>query len=65
MPESVARTTGAKALQTFIARIAAGAFGILAGIVVARTLGPDGKGVYSGLQLLLALPVALTGGASR
>lgn len=63
MPDPAPQTTGAKALQTFVARIAVSAFGILAGIVVARTLGPDGKGVYSGLQLLLALPVALTGGA--
>lgn len=54
---------GSKALQTFATRIAVSLLGVLTGILIARLLGPQGKGVYSGVQTLLSVPVAVTSGA--
>ena len=56
-------STAQKALQTFGARVIVTAAGILTGILIARTLGPAGKGAYSAVQMLLAFPLALSGGA--
>ncbi len=55
-------SAGLSALQTLLARVAMAAFGIATGIVVARWLGPEGKGVYSGVQTLLAVPIAVCSG---
>jgi uronate dehydrogenase len=58
-----APSIGASALKMFVARTLASVLAVLTGIVVAKVLGPDGKGVYSGVQVLLAVPIAVTGGA--
>ncbi|MFN2449581.1 MAG: NAD-dependent epimerase/dehydratase family protein [Candidatus Baltobacteraceae bacterium] len=60
---SFGAAVGAKAAQTFAARLLVSAFAVLTGIIVARALGPEGKGVYSGVQTLLSIPVAVAGGA--
>jgi O-antigen/teichoic acid export membrane protein len=53
---------GLNALTTFGSRVAASALAVATGIVIAKTLGPSGKGLYNGVQLLLALPLAISGG---
>lgn len=55
-------SAGAQALQTFLTRLLVAVLSIVAGVIIARTLGPAGKGTYSAVQLLLALPLAVTGG---
>jgi O-antigen/teichoic acid export membrane protein len=49
-------------MRTFVARIIANVLAVLTGIIVAKWLGPDGKGIYSGVQILLALPIAVMAG---
>ena len=56
-------SVGKSAAKMFVARTIASVFAVLTGILVAKFLGPSGKGIYSGAQLLVALPVAVTGGA--
>jgi uronate dehydrogenase len=51
------------ALHMFGARILAAALVAITGIVVAKVLGPHGKGVYSSVQVVLAVPIAITTGA--
>ncbi len=58
-----ATSIGANALSIFGARTFAMIFSVLTGIIVAKALGPDGKGVYSGVQVMVAIVTALTGGA--
>jgi O-antigen/teichoic acid export membrane protein len=60
---SLAASIGGKAVQTFVTRIGVAVLGVLTGILIARLLGPQGKGVYSGVQTLLSIPIAVTGGA--
>jgi uronate dehydrogenase len=60
---SFGASIGSKAIGTFAARIAVAVTGVLTGILIARLLGPQGKGTYSGVQTLLSIPVAVTGGA--
>lgn len=60
---STGAAAGAAAAGTLAARVASIVLSIGAGIIVARFLGAEGKGAYSGVQMLLALPVAALGGA--
>jgi len=53
----------AMALHTFAARTVAAIVALVTGIIVAKTLGPGGKGLYSGIQVFLAVPLAVTAGA--
>lgn len=53
----------AMALHTFGARSLAAVISVVTGIIVAKTLGPGGKGVYSSVQVFLAVPIAITAGA--
>ncbi len=58
-----ARTIGANAIGTFVARTAGVALSVVVGIIIAKMLGPAGKGVYSGVQTMLAVPLAVSSGA--
>lgn len=60
---TAAGSLGASAVRMFAARVLASAFAVITGILVAKFLGPSGKGIYSGVQLFAALPIAVTGGA--
>ncbi|HET7813442.1 MAG TPA: NAD-dependent epimerase/dehydratase family protein [Candidatus Baltobacteraceae bacterium] len=62
MPPAAEPSLGQKALQTFATRMIVAAFSVLGGILVARALGPTGKGAYSAVQTLVSVPVALAGG---
>ncbi|MBC5829369.1 MAG: polysaccharide biosynthesis C-terminal domain-containing protein [Candidatus Eremiobacteraeota bacterium] len=53
----------ANAAGTFITNLGGTALGVLIGIVLAKTLGPTGKGVFSGVQIMLGMVTVLTGGA--
>jgi O-antigen/teichoic acid export membrane protein len=53
---------GRDTVRTFVFNVGAMALSVLSGIIVARALGPVGKGEYSGLQLLQAGMGAVTGG---
>lgn len=53
---------GFNAVTTFGARVIASIFSVATGIVIAKTLGPSGKGTYNAVQLLLSLPLAVSGG---
>ncbi|HEY9179273.1 MAG TPA: NAD-dependent epimerase/dehydratase family protein, partial [Candidatus Baltobacteraceae bacterium] len=55
-------TASLNTLQTLATRVIIAALGVATGLIVARWLGPEGKGVYSGMQTLLALPIAISGG---
>src|SRR5579872_4019435 len=55
-------TIAADSLRTFIARMVVTVVTILSGIIVARWLGPHGKGVYSGVLLLVGTVMAIPGG---
>jgi O-antigen/teichoic acid export membrane protein len=48
-------------LRTYIFRIATGIFGVLIGILIARFLGPAGKGYYSGIFLFYGTFTAVAG----
>jgi O-antigen/teichoic acid export membrane protein len=61
---SLAATVGGRAAQTFATRVGATILGLAAGILIARVFGPAGKGAYNAVQSLIAVPVALTFGAS-
>jgi O-antigen/teichoic acid export membrane protein len=61
---SAASEFSQKTFETFVVRLAAQAFTILMGVVVARALGPAGKGVFAYAITVLALLVTLSGGAS-
>lgn len=61
-PRSFGVAAGLSAIQTLAARILIAAVGIVTGVIVARWLGPGGKGVYSGIQTLLAVPIAICSG---
>jgi O-antigen/teichoic acid export membrane protein len=52
---------GKKSLQTFVLRIVMQAFGVLGSIVIARTLGAGGKGIFTYAVTALALIVAGNG----
>lgn len=56
------RTAGRDTLRTLMYNGAAAAVGILTGIVVAKSLGPDGKGHFSGLNLMQAGISSVTSG---
>lgn len=60
---SFGASVGSKAAQTFGTRLVVTILGVLTGVLVARLLGPQGKGVYSGVQTLLSVPVAIVSGA--
>ncbi len=60
---SFSASVGSRALQTFAARVVITVLAVLTGVIIARLLGPQGKGVYSGIQTMLAIPIAVTGGA--
>ncbi len=60
---SFGASAGMKAVETFGARLIISALSIATGILIARTLGPGGKGIASGVQTMVALPIAITGGA--
>lgn len=53
----------ANAAATFVTNLGGTALGVLIGIVLAKTLGPTGKGVFSGVQIMLGMVTVLTGGA--
>lgn len=52
----------ANSVRAFIARMLVTAFSIATGIVVAKTLGPVGKGQYSGVLMIVALMMMIPGG---
>jgi len=62
-PETRAARIGRDSIQTFAARLIAMALSVGTGIVVARWLGPAGKGAYSGLQFIVSLAISMTAGA--
>lgn len=55
--------TGRTALESLLARMATMAFSVVAGILVAKALGPQGKGAYSAVQLAIGTIVAFSGGS--
>lgn len=59
---SGASAIATNAVQTFVARVLASVLGIAVGIAIAKVLGPDGKGIFSGVQAFLSIPLALIGG---
>ena len=58
-----ARGIARVAMQTFVAQIAVTILGVITGIIVAKTTGPYGKGLYSGLQVATALIGVAASGA--
>lgn len=51
----------ANSLRTYIFRIASGVIGFLIGILIARYLGPEGKGYYQGIFLFYNAYIAVIG----
>jgi O-antigen/teichoic acid export membrane protein len=63
MPPSGSPSKLAKdSLRTFAASLITAGVGIATGIVIAKSLGPLGKGTYSSVQVMMALVMSLTGG---
>src|SRR5579863_150536 len=56
------RSAGRDSVQTLLFNAAATAIGVITGIVVAKALGPVGKGEFSGLSLLQNAISSATGG---
>jgi O-antigen/teichoic acid export membrane protein len=50
---STAGTVARNSLSTFAARLAGGVLTTVAGIVIAKSLGPAGKGIYSGVLMFV------------
>lgn len=61
---SLASAAGGRAAQTVIARVVSALLAFAAGVVVARAFGPAGKGTYNAVAALIAVPTAVTLGAS-
>src|SRR5579872_683478 len=55
---------GANSVRTFLFSIVGSAVGIATGIYLAKTLGPVGKGLFSGVQVLQAGITAITSAAA-
>lgn len=53
-----------KTVETFALRVLTLSFGVVTGIVMARALGPTGKGVFAYATTVVALLVTISGGAS-
>jgi O-antigen/teichoic acid export membrane protein len=62
MPADLKRKVGRDSIRTLIASGIVQALVIVTGIVVARALGPAGKGAYSGVQLLQTAIIPISGG---
>ena len=60
----LAGAVGGRAAQTVVARILSALLAFAAGVVVARAFGPAGKGAYNAVAALIAVPTAVTLGAS-
>lgn len=56
------RSVGRDSLQTLAYNAGATLFGVVTGIIVAKALGPTGKGEFSGLSLLQNAIASVTGG---
>ena len=56
------RSAGRDSVQTLLFNGAAAAVGVVTGIIVAKALGPAGKGEYAGLSLLQNAIASVTGG---
>ncbi|MDQ6780059.1 MAG: polysaccharide biosynthesis C-terminal domain-containing protein [Candidatus Eremiobacteraeota bacterium] len=59
---SSGRRLAADSVRTFIARMLVTALSLATGIVVAKTLGPTGKGQYSGVLMVVALVMMIPAG---
>src|SRR5579872_7332682 len=55
---------GANTVRTFLFSIVGSAIGIATGIYIAKTLGPVGKGLFSGVQVLQGGITAITSSAA-
>lgn len=53
--ETTRPTIAQNSVRTFFARLIAACLSVVTGIVVAKTLGPAGKGVYSGMLMLVSI----------
>ncbi|GEM_PF-41261 len=56
------RASASSFVVTFAARLFASVLGIVAGILVARVFGPQGKGAFAAVQLLIGFAVTLSTG---
>ncbi len=63
MSEAASTRIGRNAVESLLARVGAMGVSVLTGILIAKALGPDGKGTYSAVQLSVASIVSFTGGA--
>jgi antigen flippase len=60
----LAATVSGRAAQAIVTRIGVALLGFAAGVLIARIFGPSGKGAYNAVGALIAVPAALTSGAS-
>jgi O-antigen/teichoic acid export membrane protein len=60
----LAATAGSKAVQTIVANVVAAVLGFASGVLMARIFGPEGKGEYSAVLALAAVPAAVMYGAA-
>ncbi|MBC5809221.1 MAG: polysaccharide biosynthesis C-terminal domain-containing protein [Candidatus Eremiobacter antarcticus] len=59
---SIKAKVGRDSMRTFTTGAVASVFSILTGVIIARTLGPSGKGIYSGVQLLHTAVLSVSSG---